>query len=60
MVLVLCGQGSVVIHWHPGGRRASHVANTSRHRSQSGVGLRALGPKGRRAMPGGAAQGGPL
>ena len=46
MVLVLCGHGLVVIHRHWGGRRASHAAYTSRHGSQSGAGLRALGPQG--------------
>ena len=46
MVLVPSGQGSVVIHGHWGGWRASHGAHTSRHSLQSGVGLRALGPWG--------------
>ena len=46
MVLVPCGQGPMVIHRHWGGRRVSHAALTSRHSSQSGAGLRALGPRG--------------
>ena len=36
----------MVIHRHWGGRRVSHAAHTSRHSSQFGVGLRALGPRG--------------
>ena len=36
----------MVIHRHWGGRRVSHAAHTSRHSSQFGVGLRALGPWG--------------
>ena len=46
MVLVPSGHGSMVIHRHGGGRRASHAAHTSRHCSRSGVGFRALGPQG--------------
>ena len=46
MVLVPCWQGLVVIGRHWGGGRVSHAAHTWRHRSQSGVGLRALGPRG--------------
>ena len=53
VVLVPSGQGSVVIHRHWGGRRASHAAHTSRHSSQSGVGLRALGPRGSSGDTGG-------
>ena len=45
VVLVPCGQGPVAIHRHWGGRRVSHAAHTSRHSSQSGAGLRALGPR---------------
>ena len=41
------------IHRHWGGRRASHPAHTLRHRSQSGPGLRALGPRGSSGFAGG-------
>ena len=40
------GRGPVVIHRHWGGRWVSHAGHTSRHSSQSGAGLRALGPRG--------------
>ena len=53
MELVPCGQGLVVIHRHSGGRRASHAAHTPRYSSQSGVGLRALGPQGLSGNAGG-------
>ena len=46
VVLVPCRQGPAVIHRHLGWRRVSHAAHTSRHSSQSGAGLRALGPRG--------------
>ena len=46
VVVVPGGQGSVAIHWHWGGRRASHTSHSPRHSSQFGVGLRALGPQG--------------
>ena len=39
-------QGSAAIHQHWGGRRMSHAARLPRHSSQSGLGLRALGPRG--------------
>ena len=41
-----CGRGPVAIYGHWGRRWVSHVAHTSRHSSQSGAGLRALGPWG--------------
>ena len=41
-----CGRGPAAIHRHLAGRRVSHTAYTSRHSSQSGAGLRALGPRG--------------
>ena len=41
-----CGQGPVVIYWHWGGRPVSSAAHTLRHRSRSGAGHRALGPRG--------------
>ena len=44
MVVAPGCQGLVAIHWHWGGRQASHSAHTPHHSSQSGVGLRALGP----------------
>ena len=44
--LAPCGRGLVAIHRHWGGRWVSHAAHTSRHSSQSGAGLRALGPRG--------------
>ena len=53
MVLVPCRHGLVVIHRHWRGRRASHTAHTSRHSSQSGVGLRALHPRGSSSDAGG-------
>ena len=46
MALAPCGRRPVVIYRHPGGRWVSHAAHTSRHSSQSGAGLRALGPRG--------------
>ena len=46
MTLAPCGRGPVAIHWHWVGRRVSHEAHTSPHSSQSGAGLRALGPRG--------------
>ena len=39
------GRGPVAIHRHWEGRRGSHSAHASRHSSQSGAGLRALGPR---------------
>ena len=51
-------QGLVVIHRYRGGRWVSHAAHTSRHSSQSGAGVRALGPRDRRVAPRGAAPGG--
>ena len=41
-----CGRGQAAIHRHWAGRQGSHAAHTSRHSSQSGAGLRALGPRG--------------
>ena len=46
VALAPCGRGPVAIHWHWGGRWVSHAAHTLRHSSQSGAGLRALGPRG--------------
>ena len=46
MPLTPCGLGLVAIHRHWGGRWVSHAAPMSRHSSQSGAGLRALGPRG--------------
>ena len=46
VALAPCGRGPVAIHQHWGGRRVSQAAHTSRHSSQSGAGLRALGPRG--------------
>ena len=47
MVVMVPGcQGSAAIHRHWGGRRVSHSAHLPHHSSQSGVGLRALGPWG--------------
>ena len=46
VALTPCGREPVAIHRHWGGRWVSHAAHTSRHRSQSGAGLRALGPCG--------------
>ena len=40
------GRGPAAIHRHWEGRRGSHEAHASRHSSQSGAGLRALGPWG--------------
>ena len=40
------GRGPAAIHPHGGGRQGSHAAHASRHSSQSGAGLRALGPRG--------------
>ena len=53
VVLVPSGQGSMIMHQHWGGRRASHAAHTSRNNSPSGVGLRALGPGGSSGDAGG-------
>ena len=39
------GRGPAAIHRHWEGRRGSHAAHASRHLSQSGAGLRALGPQ---------------
>ena len=44
MALALCGREPAAISRHWVGRRVSHAAHTSRHGSQSGAGLRALGP----------------
>ena len=41
-----CGRGPAAIHRHWAGRRVSHAAHMSRHSSQSGAGLRVLGPQG--------------
>ena len=44
------------VRGHPpalGGRRGSHAAHASRHSSQSGAGLRALGPRGSSSGAGG-------
>ena len=46
MALAPCGPGPVAIHRHWGGMRMSHASHTSRHSSQSGARLRALGPRG--------------
>ena len=46
VVLAPCGRGPVAIHQHWGERWVSHAAHTSRHNSQSGARLRALGPRG--------------
>ena len=48
--LAPCGRGPVAIHRHWGGVSVSQAAHTSCHSSQSGAGLRALGPRG---SPGG-------
>ena len=45
--------GSAAIHRHWEGRRGSHAAHASRHSSQSGTGLRALGPRGSSSGAGG-------
>ena len=47
------GRGPVAIHRHWEGRRVSHLAHASRHSSQSGAGLRALGPRGSSGCAGG-------
>ena len=47
------GRGPVAIHRHWGGRRGSHAAHASPDRSQSGAGLRALGPRGSSGGAGG-------
>ena len=57
MVFVPRGQGPVAIHRHWGGRRASHAVHTSLHSSQSGAGLRALGPWGLSGDAGGSRTG---
>ena len=41
-----CRRGPVAIHGHWGRSWVSQVAHTLRHSSQSGAGLRALGPRG--------------
>ena len=41
-----CGRGPAAIHQHWAGRLLSHAAHMSRHSSQSGAGLRGLGPRG--------------
>ena len=46
LALALCGRGPMAIHRHWRGGWVSHAAHTSRHNSQSWVGLRALGPRG--------------
>ena len=46
VVLVPGGQGSTAIHRHWGGRQVSHAAHLPRDSSRTGVGLRALGPRG--------------
>ena len=53
------GRGPAAIHRHWEGGQGSHAAHASRHSSQSGAGLRALGPRGRQVVPGGAALGDP-
>ena len=40
------GEGPAGIDRHWEGRRGSHAAHALRHSSQSGAGLRALGPRG--------------
>ena len=46
MALAPPGRGPVAIHLHWVGRRVSHAAHMPSHSSQSGAGLRALGPRG--------------
>ena len=46
VALSSCGREPAAIHPHWARRQASHAAHTSRHNSQSGAGLRALGPRG--------------
>ena len=46
MALTLSGRGLVAIHGHWGKSRVSQAAQMSRHSSQFGAGLRALGPRG--------------
>ena len=53
VVVAQGGQGPVAIHRHWGGRLASHSTHTLRHSSQSGLGLRALGPVGPSGVAGG-------
>ena len=53
VALVPAGQGSAIIHRHWGGRRASHAAHSPRHSPKSGLGLRALGPRGSSGDAGG-------
>ena len=51
-----CGSGrsgAMAMHRHLGGRRPSHSAHTLHHSSQSGGGLRALGPVGLSRVAGG-------
>ena len=47
----LRGPVAIYRHWERG--RGSHAAHTSRHSSQSGAGLRALGPRGSSGSAGG-------
>ena len=47
------GHGPVVIHQHWGRRRATRSAHILCHSSQSGAGLRALGPQGSSGFAGG-------
>ena len=53
VVSVPYGRGPMAIHRDWEGRRGSHVAHASRHSSQSGAGLRALGPRGSSGGAGG-------
>ena len=53
MALSLCGRGPAAIHRHWAGRRVSRAAHTLRHSSQSGAGLRGLGPQGSSGGAGG-------
>ena len=59
VVMVPGGQGSAAIQQHWGRSQVSHPAQSPRHSSQSGVGLRALGPRGSSGGAAGGAQGGP-
>ena len=53
VAVVPAGLRPVAIWRHLGGRRASNSAHSLRHSSQSGAGLRALGPRASSGVAGG-------